>query len=154
MIIIKPILFPNLNLSFDINPIAFNLFGKDIYWYGIIIAIGTILALYLAKRDDGKYGLKWDDVFDYIIVAILVGFICARIYYVLFSWDYYKNNPGEIYKIWHGGIAIYGGILGALITAFFYCKKKKINFLRLCDYAAPYLPLVQAIREMGKFCKS
>lgn len=147
----EPILFPNLNITIDINPIAFSLFGRDIYWYGILIAIGAMLAIILAKRDDGKYGLKWDDVIDYVFIAIIVGFICARMYYVVFQWDYYKNNLSEIYKIWHGGIAIYGGIIGALITAFVYCKKKNMSFLSLCDYGAPYLPLAQAIGRWGNF---
>ena len=147
----QPILFPNLNLSFNINPVAFNLFGRDIYWYGILIMVGTVVAILLAKRDDGKYGIKWDDVFDYLLWAIIIGFICARLYYVAFRWEYYRNNLDEIYKIWHGGIAIYGGILGALATAFVFCKKRKISFLKLCDYCAPYLPLVQAIGRWGNF---
>ncbi|MBQ9266696.1 MAG: prolipoprotein diacylglyceryl transferase [Clostridia bacterium] len=133
------------------NPVAFTLFGKDVYWYGILIVAGMLLAMGLAKRDDGKYGLKWDDIFDYLMIAIVVGFVCARAYYVIFQWDYYKNNLSEIYQIWHGGIAIYGGIIGALVTAYFYCRKKKISFLRLCDYLAPYLPLVQAIGRWGNF---
>ena len=124
-----PITFPNLNLSFDINPVAFSILGKDIYFYGIIIVAGIIIALFLMKRDNGKYGLKWDDVFDFLMWALVFGIISARIYYVIFKWDYYKNNLNEIYKIWHGGIAIYGGIIGALLTAFFYCRKKKISFL-------------------------
>ena len=114
-----PITFPNLNLSFDINPVAFSILGKDIYFYGIIIVAGIIIALFLMKRDNGKYGLKWDDVFDFLMWALVFGIISARIYYVIFKWDYYKNNLNEIYKIWHGGIAIYGGIIGALLTAFF-----------------------------------
>ncbi len=147
----QPILFPNLNLSFNINPVAFNLFGKDIYWYGIIIVTGIIIALFLAKRDDGKYGLKWDDVTDFLMIGIIVGIICARIYYVVFNWSYYRNNLSEIYKIWHGGLAIYGVIIGGLIVAYVYCKKKNIKFLSLCDYLAPYLPLVQAMGRWGNF---
>ena len=147
----KPIIFPNLGLEFNINPVAFSLFGKDIYWYGIIIVTGILIALFFMKRDDQKHGLKWDTVLDFLIIAIPIGIICARIYYVVFEWDYYKNNLGEIYKIWNGGIAIYGGIIGAIITAIFFCRYKKISFLSLCDYCAPYLPLVQAIGRWGNF---
>lgn len=146
-----PIIFPNLNLSFDINPVAFSILGKDIYFYGIIIVAGIIIALFLMRRDNGKYGLKWDDVFDFLMWTLVFGIISARIYYVIFQWEYYKSNLNEIYKIRHGGIAIYGGIIGALLTAFFYCRKKKISFLSLCDYCAPYLPLVQAIGRWGNF---
>ncbi len=148
---IHPITFPNLGLEFTISPVAFNLFGKDIYWYAIFIVSGILIALFLGKKDDGKYGLKWDTILDFIMIALVVGFICARIYYVVFRWDYYQNHLSEILQIWHGGIAIYGGILGALLTAYIYCKKKKISFLRLCDYCAPYLPLVQAIGRWGNF---
>ncbi len=147
----QPITFPNLNLSFDINPIAFSIFGKDIYYYGLIIVTGIVIALLFMRKDDGKHGLKWDDVFDFLMYALIFGIIGARIYYVVFKWEYYKEHLNEIYKIWNGGIAIYGGIIGALITAFFYCRKKKLNFLSLCDYCAPYLALVQAIGRWGNF---
>lgn len=147
----KPILFPGLGLSFDINNIAFNILGKDIYWYGIIITCGLLLALLLAKKDDNKYDISWDDVTSYLIYAIIFGFLCARLYYVAFKWDYYSHHFDEILKIWYGGIAIYGGVIGALITGYVFCKKKKISFLNLCDYGAPYLALAQSIGRWGNF---
>src|SRR5574344_1931056 len=102
----KPILFPGLGLSLDINNVAFNIFGKDIYWYGIIITCGMLLAMLLAKHDKKKYGISWDDITSFFVWAIIVGIISARIYYVIFKWDYYSQNLSEIIKIWHGGIAI------------------------------------------------
>ena len=147
----RPILFPGLGLSFNINNVAFNILGKDIYWYGIIITFGLVLGIILAKKDEKKYGISWDDITSYIIYAIIFGFICARIYYVIFKWDYYSHHLDEIIKIWHGGIAIYGGIIGALITGIIFCKKKNINFLNLCDFGAPYLALAQSIGRWGNF---
>ena len=147
----KPILFPGLGLEFDINNIAFNIFGRDIYWYGLIIVFGMLLSMLLAKHDKNKYGIKWDDITTFFIWAVIIGIICARIYYVVFKWDYYSNNLSEIFKIWNGGIAIYGGIIGALITAFIFCKVKKISFLNLCDFCAPYLALAQSIGRWGNF---
>ena len=147
----KPILFPGLGLSLDINNVAFNIFGKDIYWYGIIITCGMLLAMLLAKHDKKKYGISWDDITSFFVWAIIVGIISARIYYVIFKWDYYSQNLSEIIKIWHGGIAIYGGIIGALITAVIFCKYKKVSFLNLCDFCAPYLALAQSIGRWGNF---
>jgi phosphatidylglycerol:prolipoprotein diacylglycerol transferase len=96
-----PITFPNLGLQFNINPIAFTLSGRNIYWYGIIIAVAIIISMFLAKRDDGRHNIKWDDVQDFLIVAIIVGIICARIYYVVFKWSYYSIHPEEIIMIWN-----------------------------------------------------
>ena len=147
----KPILFPGLGLTFDISNVAFHLLGKDIYWYGIIITCGLLLAMILAKRDKQKYGIQWDDITSFLIYALIVGFICARIYYVIFKWDYYSMHLDEIIKIWNGGIAIYGGVIGALITGFIFCKRKKISFFNLCDFCAPYLALAQSIGRWGNF---
>ena len=121
----KPILFPGLGLSIAINNVAFSIAGKDIYWYGIIITLGLLLAIFLANRDKQKYGISWDDMTTFLIYAIVIGFISARIYFVAFKWEYYALHPEEIIKIWHGGIAIYGGILGAMVTAIVFCKKKR-----------------------------
>ena len=147
----KPILFPGLNITVNINSVAFNILGKDIYWYGLIITFGMLFAIFLAKKDKNKYGISWDDITSFLIYAIIFGFISARIYYVIFRWDYYSQNLSEIIKIWHGGIAIYGGIIGALITGIVFCKKKNINFLTFCDFLAPYLSLAQSIGRWGNF---
>ncbi|MBQ9315017.1 MAG: prolipoprotein diacylglyceryl transferase [Clostridia bacterium] len=133
------------------NNVAFNLFGRNIYWYGIIITCGLLLSVLLAKKDKEKYGISWDDITSFLIYAIIVGFICARVYYVIFQWDYYSLHLDEIIKIWNGGIAIYGGVIGAIITGFIFCKVKKINFLKLCDFCAPYLALAQSIGRWGNF---
>lgn len=147
----KPITFPNLGLEFNINPVAFNILGKDIYWYGIIIVSGIIFALILAWKNRDTYGISWDTLTDFAFLAIPIGIVCARIYYVAFEWEYYKNNLSDIIKIWNGGIAIYGAIIGGIVTAIIFCKKRKIKFVDLCDFCTPYLALCQSIGRWGNF---
>lgn len=147
----KPIFFPGLQLEIDISNVAFTIGNIDVYWYGIIIASAVLLSLFLMKKDKNKFGIGWDEFTDFIIWAIVIGIISARIYYVIFKWDYYSQNLSEIFKIWHGGIAIYGGIIGAIITALVFCKIKKVNFMNLCDFCAPYLALAQSIGRWGNF---
>lgn len=146
-----PISFPNLNLTFNINPVAISIFGINIYWYGIIIVTAILIGLFLAKKDNGLHGIKYDDVFDFILIALLLGIISARIYYVIFKLDYYKIHPKEILMIWNGGLAIYGGIIGGVIAAIFFCKRRKISFLNLADYIVPYLAFGQALGRWGNF---
>ena len=136
-----PISFPNLNLTFNINPIAISIFGINSYWYGIIIVTGVLLGLYLAKKDDGLHGIKYSDVIDFVTIAVFVGILFARGYYVLFKLDYYISHPSEIIKIWNGGLAIYGGIIGGVLTCIFFCRKRKIKFLNMADYLVPFLVL-------------
>lgn len=145
------IAFPNLNLFFNINPIAFSLGKVNVYWYGILITFAIILGLVLARRRDGKYGIRYCDVEDFVIWAIPISIIFARIYYVVFSWDSYKDDFSSVFKIWNGGLAIYGGIIGAVLTAIVYCKVKKIKLLDLLDYCVPFLALGQAIGRWGNF---
>ena len=127
------IAFPVVGLEFNINPVAFNILGKDIYWYGLIITTGIILAIfyctYLAKKNciDHNY------ILDITLYAIPAAIIFARLYYVIFSWENYKNNIIEVFAIWNGGIAIYGAIIGAVLTAYTYCKLKKIPVLKIFD---------------------
>lgn len=147
----EPIIFPNLGLSFDINPIAFSIGNKDIYWYGIIITLGIVLALFLAWKNKENQKIKWDDLTDFVIFALPIGIICARLYYVVFKWNYYSQNLMDIFKIWNGGLAIYGGVIGGIVTALVFCKLRKINFLELCDYCAPYLALCQSVGRWGNF---
>lgn len=146
-----PISFPNLNLTFNINPIAISIFGINIYWYGIIIAIGILVGLCLAKKDNGLHGVKYSDVIDFLTIAMFVGIVFARGYYVLFKLDYYISHPSEIIKIWNGGLAIYGGIIGGVLTCIFFCRKRKIKFLNMADYLVPFLALGQSIGRWGNF---
>jgi phosphatidylglycerol:prolipoprotein diacylglycerol transferase len=97
-----PITFPNLGIEINVSPIAFTVLGKDIYWYGIIIAMGILLSLLLVRINIGRYEIKWDDVIDFLTFAIIISIISARIYYVAFRWDYYSLHPYDIIKIWNG----------------------------------------------------
>ena len=143
--------FPNLGLYLNINPIAFSIGSINIYWYGIIIAFAIILGLVVAKMIDGRYGIRYDNVEEFILWTVPIGVICARLYYVAFSWKSYESDWLSIFKIWEGGLAIYGGIIGAFITGLVYCKVKKISFLDLIDYVVPLLALGQAIGRWGNF---
>lgn len=131
--------------------VAFTILGIDIYWYAILIVIGIALGIIICKIKDGKFGIKFDDILNLSLVMIPVAFICARIYYVVFSLEYYTNNVIEIFNIKDGGLGIYGGIIGAVFTIIVYCKIKKINFLDLLDYLAPCLALGQAIGRWGNY---
>lgn len=147
----KPILFPGLGLELNINNVAFNIFGRDVYWYGIIIAFAMLLGLFLAKKDKNKFGISWENIIDFLVYAIVVAIVFARMYFVIFKWDYYSNHLNEIFQIWNGGIAIYGAIIGAILTAIIFCKVKKISFFSLCDFCTPYLALGQSIGRWGNF---
>lgn len=143
--------FPGLGLKLNVDPIAFSIFGKSIYWYGILIAIGFLSATLLAMKQSEEFGISQDDVVDMLLYAGPVGIIGARLYYVIFSWDYYKDNLSEVYKTWNGGLAIYGGIIAGVLAAFVFAKIKKINPLKLFDFAIIYIPLVQAVGRWGNF---
>ena len=143
--------FPNLGIylknvpkSFDIGPITIAL-------YGITFSIGIILGLIVASHVSKEFGQKENDFWDFAIRVIIGGLIGARIYYVIFSWDYYKDSPIDVFKIWEGGIAIYGGVIGAFLTAFLFTKRKKLNGFILADAAMPALILGQAIGRWGNF---
>ncbi len=145
--------FPGLgDISFHIDRVAFNLFGFSLHWYGIIIAAGFLLAVLLGTRVSKKLGINPDDIIDLVLYAAPISIICARLYYVIFSGDrMYLEDPMEIVRIWHGGLAIYGGIIGAIGTTFVFCKIKKINTLNVLDFGLPYFALAQAIGRWGNF---
>ncbi|KRL09429.1 prolipoprotein diacylglyceryl transferase [Lentilactobacillus otakiensis DSM 19908 = JCM 15040] len=138
-------------MSLALNPIAFNLGPIEVHWYGIIIASGVILAVWLAVREGDKRGIKADDIYDMILWALPAALICARLYYVIFQWSYYKDNPGEIIKIWDGGIAIYGSLIGAMIVVILFCRHRFIPVWLMLDVAAPTVILAQAIGRWGNF---
>ncbi|HCV9132241.1 TPA: prolipoprotein diacylglyceryl transferase [Staphylococcus aureus] len=134
-----------------IDPVAFNLGPLSVRWYGIIIAVGILLGYFVAQRALVKAGLHKDTLVDIIFYSALFGFIVARIYFVIFQWPYYAENPGEIIKIWHGGIAIHGGLIGGFIAGVIVCKVKKLNPFQIGDIVAPSIILAQGIGRWGNF---
>ena len=143
--------FPGLGIAFDLNRVAFTVFGKPIYWYGIIICIGFLLgAMYLNARAK-QFGYTSDNLIDCLLICVPAGIVCARIYFVAFEWDYYKNHLSEIINIRNGGIAVYGSVIGILIGLFAYSRFKKISFTGLSDTAARGWLIGQCIGRWGNF---
>ena len=134
-----------------IDPVAFNLGPLSVRWYGIIIAVGILLGYFVAQRALVKAGLHKDTLVDIIFYSARFGFIAARIYFVIFQWPYYAENPGEIIKIWHGGIAIHGGLIGGFIAGVIVCKVKNLNPFQIGDIVAPSIILAQGIGRWGNF---
>ncbi|HFQ1589942.1 TPA: prolipoprotein diacylglyceryl transferase [Staphylococcus aureus] len=134
-----------------IDPVVFNLGPLSVRWYGIIIAVGILLGYFVAQRALVKAGLHKDTLVDIIFYSALFGFIVARIYFVIFQWPYYAENPGEIIKIWHGGIAIHGGLIGGFIAGVIVCKVKNLNPFQIGDIVAPSIILAQGIGRWGNF---
>lgn len=123
-----------------------------IYWYGVIIATGVALGLWLAMKEAERLGLKKDLLMDFIIYAVPIAIICARIYYVIFEWENYAEGPfWRVVAVWEGGIAIHGAIIGGVLTAIVFCRVKSISFWQLADIVAPSLILGQAIGRWGNF---
>ena len=143
--------FPGLNLEFTINRVAFCIFSKEIYWYAIIILTGFLLSLLLVYFSAQKRGVNKDNVFDVAFYGLISGIVCARIYYVIFDISCLDGNILNIVKVWEGGLAIYGGIIGAVICTIIYCRYKKINTFKMFDVCAPGLLLGQAIGRWGNF---
>lgn len=151
LFMINTIAFPGLGLSFTINRVAFNIFGKDIFWYALIILAGFLLGLALVYNTCEKRGVSKEHVFDISFWGLIIGLICARIYYVIFDPDTLEGNFWNIFKIWNGGIAIYGALIGAVGTAFVYSKIKKIKPFKVFDIFVPGLLTGQLIGRWGNF---
>ena len=143
--------FPGLGLSMDPDRIVFNLFGKNIYWYGLIIVIGFALAVLYANRRAKQFGLKQDDILDLLLVATPVAIICARAYYCIFNWSLFAENPISVLYIWHGGLAIYGGVIGAAVFIAVGTRIKKINCPALLDVTSMGFLIGQCIGRWGNF---
>lgn len=133
------------------DPIAFEIFGKPIYWYGIIISLGVLIGIYLAMREAKRLELDPEIIIDFCLLAIPLAIIGARIYYVVFQWDAYKDNPIDAIKIWEGGLAIFGAVIGGVIAALIFTRWRKLDFWLLADIVAPSLILGQALGRWGNF---
>ena len=143
--------FPGLGLEFHLSNIAFHIASKPIYWYGILIMLGVILAVVYASARSGQFGIRQDDLYDAVLFAVPLGIVCARLYYVIFEWEQYKNNLLEIIAIWHGGLAIYGGIIGGIIVIVVLCRVKKIYVMDMLDLFAGAVPIGQILGRWGNF---
>lgn len=148
---ISDIAFPHLHIYLKNVPKAFTVFGFDIACYGMIIGLGMLLAVVLAAKLAPKNDLNADHVWDFSIYAIVFGIIGARIYYVIFSWDQYKNNLISILNLRGGGLGIYGGVLAGIAALFIFCKIKKLKALNMADTIIPGLVLGQLMGRWGNF---
>lgn len=145
------IAFPHLGIYLQNVPKSFSIFGFEIAFYGLIIGIGVLAGILMAVHDAKVTGQNPDTYWDFAIYAVIFSVIGARIYYVIFAWDYYKDNLLSIFNTRGGGMAIYGGVIGAFITLFIYCKIKKLNPFQLGDTGVLGLILGQAIGRWGNF---
>ncbi|MDD2533394.1 MAG: prolipoprotein diacylglyceryl transferase [Eubacteriales bacterium] len=144
--------FPGLGIqNLPVNRVAFEVFHIPVYWYGLLIASSIILSLLLAMRHADRFGLKADDVMDVFIFIIPAMIISARAYYVIFNWGYYSQDWMRVFNTREGGMAFYGGVIGALLTAIIVLRVKKINIALFVDFLIVYVPLAQAIGRWGNF---
>ncbi len=148
---INNISFPNLGLDFEVSRVAFSVFGVDIYAYGFLIAVGMCIAFVYGSREAKRVGVSQDDLFNMILIALPAAVIGARLYYVIFEWSSYKNNLSSIFNLREGGLAIYGGVIGAAATVVAYCKIKKLSIGRKLDILAVGLLIGQAVGRWGNF---
>ena len=142
--------FPSLGIEIDparaltLGPVSINL-------YGLIIACGLLLAVVYATRRSRQFGLKSDDLIDGVLFIVPFAIICARLYYCIFEWDSYKDNPIEILYIWNGGLAIYGGVIGAALGIIVFSKVKKVNIGAVLDITSLGFLIGQSIGRWGNF---
>ena len=133
------------------DPIAFTIFGFDVRWYGLLIGVGFLLAIAMAYYRAPKFGIDQDFVLTIAIAIIPAAIVGARLYYVIFSWDIFKDDLMKIFDIRGGGLAIHGGLILSLIVAYILCRRRKVNFLNGTDLVAPGIALAQAIGRWGNF---
>ena len=133
------------------NPEMFSIGNISVRWYSFLILVGIILAIFLAEKEAKKFKYDKDFIFDLAFWIIIFGIIGARLYYVIFNFELYKNDLLGIFKVWNGGLAIHGGIIVGLITLLVYCKIKGVKPLRVTDIAVPSLIIAQAIGRWGNF---
>lgn len=136
------------------NPVAFTIFGIDIMWYGILICIGMLLATFITYKRAPRHGIESDKVLDYVLVCIPAGIIGARLYYVVFNWNYYAGDFHRIIDIRSGGLAIHGGLLFGLGAAVILCFIWKIRPLNVLDLVIPSVALAQSIGRWGNYFNS
>ena len=145
-----PISFPNLGIFIN-PPVTASLFGLEIHWYGAIIALGFLLAVFYADRRAKQFGLTEDNLIAMLLLAVPLAIVCARIYYCVFSWEDFKDDPISCLYIWRGGIAIYGAVIGAVLGGWIYSRLSKVRFTALLDIGALGLLIGQSVGRWGNF---
>ena len=133
------------------NRVAFTIFGIDIMWYGVLMALAMILCVLIALKEGKRVNISEDDLLNLAIIAIPSGLLGARLYYVIFNWSWYSKNLSEILNFRGGGMAIHGALIGGILAGFIYTKMKKINFFKMADTVMIGIPLGQAIGRWGNY---
>ena len=131
--------------------VAFEILGREVRWYGILMSGSILLGLYISMQLAKKNNFDPEKILDLVFVVVPAAIIGSRLYYVVFKWDYYSVHLNEIYKIWHGGLAIHGAVIGGALAAFIYTRRKNLPFWKLADFIAPSLILGQAIGRWGNY---
>lgn len=143
--------FPHLGITLEHVVKSFSIGGFEIACYGIVLAVAMVTGLLLVMKVADKTGQKGDDYFDLGIIAIVISVICARLYYIVFSWDYYSRNLTEIFNLRQGGLAIYGGVAGGFVTVLVFCRIRKIKYRKALDTAVLGLVWGQMLGRWGNF---
>jgi len=148
--------FPGLGVELDLNRVAFVLFGRSVYWYGIIIAVGFLLAMTFCCRRAKTFGIRRDDIYDMLLAAVPLSFVGCRGYYVLFNLKEFQKDDGsmdwgQVIRISDGGIAIYGAVIAAALTLLVFCRWRKLSFLAFADLGVQGLFIGQLIGRWGNF---
>ncbi len=143
--------FPGIGLALDINPVAFAIGDFQVYWYGIIIGMGFLLALIFALRNLKYFGIDRNGFIDCVLVGLIAGILGARLYYVFFKWDYYAQHLDELFAIHNGGLAIYGGVIGGLLGGCIVAKIKKLPIPAILDIAVMGFLIGQGLGRWGNF---
>lgn len=143
--------FPGLGWEFDISNVAFSLGSYNVFWYGLIITVGMLLAMLYAWRSAPRYNVNTSKLFNCVLVGLITGIIGARLYYVAFAWEEYAANPISVLYIHEGGLAIYGGIIGALLGGFVMAKIQKQKFMPILDITMVGFLIGQGIGRWGNF---
>ena len=142
--------FPSLGLTMN-PPRGLEIGSFNIYFYGMIIALGMVLAVFYASRRSKEFGIKEDDLLDGVLWVTPFAILCARAYYCIFSWEHYADNPISVFYIWEGGLAIYGGVLGAIVGVAVFCKVKHIKLPMLLDLVSLGFLIGQCLGRWGNF---
>lgn len=134
-----------------IDPIAFQLGPLIVRWYGVIIALGIVIAFLVAQKEMVKRGFHQEYLTDVLLWAIPLAIVGARIYYVIFTWENYADRPLDAFKIWEGGIAIHGALIASFLTAYIFTRYRKDSFFKLTDIVAPSILIGQTVGRWGNF---